>query len=355
MISGLCSGLSSAGNHVTLMTGECDENEIDYLEINGVDPNVQIVRIPGLGRSVSLLTDLTSFYKIRKTMKKLEPDIVHTHTSKAGLLGRLASLSLLRGQRRVHTYHGHLLYGYFSNHITTLIVFLESLLSKVTHCLISVGEQVRKDLLARNVGTDSRFEVIAPGIQLSVSKFESKQIPHNAFTIAWVGRLVEIKRPERIIEIARALRRRNLDFTIRVIGGGPLFDVLQIAKIREKLPVVLEGWRHDAIDYMKASDVIILTSDNEGTPITLIEAQLLGKPVIATNVGSVAETFLDSKSGFLVQYDAEVFADRIELLAKNRDLYESFAQSAADFASKQFSIQQSTAKHLALYAKLLKN
>ena len=145
-----------------LVTGFCEENELEFLESKEID--FALKRIEGLGRKVRLFSDIKAFFALRKVMQDFKPEIIHTHTAKAGVLGRLASLSLLKGHIRIHTFHGHLLSGYFSRINTFVITWIERTLALGTKYLISVGSSVRDELIAAKVGNLENFRVIAPGI-----------------------------------------------------------------------------------------------------------------------------------------------------------------------------------------------
>ena len=140
-----------------LVIGFCDENESDYL--NEVAKDVKAVRVPGLGRSISPLRDANAFFLLVKEIRKFKPDVIHTHTAKAGVLGRVAGLLAAPTAKRVHTFHGHLLHGYFGKGKTRFVVLVEKILALITHRIIAIGNNVKKDLLDVGIGTDSKYEV----------------------------------------------------------------------------------------------------------------------------------------------------------------------------------------------------
>jgi hypothetical protein len=146
-----------------LVTGYCDDNESDYLD--EVAKDIKPVRILGLGRSVTVMRDLLAFFRLVREIRKFEPDVIHTHTAKAGVLGRIAGLIAKPSARRVHTYHGHLLHGYFSRHKTRLVIIIEKLLGRISHGLVSIGTNVKLDLLKVGIGNETKFHVILPGLQ----------------------------------------------------------------------------------------------------------------------------------------------------------------------------------------------
>ena len=159
-ISGLMRGLDSRDFEHILLTGHCESDESDYLV--SVAPDVGAIRINGLGRSLNLIADLRAFIRILKVIREFRPDIIHTHTAKAGVLGRIASIASGHSSIRVHTFHGHLLNGYFSQRTTQLVIIIEKFLALFTHSLITVGENVCNDLIKVGIGRIEKFVVIPP-------------------------------------------------------------------------------------------------------------------------------------------------------------------------------------------------
>ena len=356
-VTGLIKGLSSTEYEQLLVTGYCEEDEADYLLENNIE--LSEVRIDGLGRSIQPWSDLSSLWKIRQLMKSFRPDVVHTHTAKAGLLGRLASISLRQGHLRIHTYHGHLLHGYFGPWKTRLVIDIEKILASFTHSLVAVGQVVRDDLISKGIGKESQYSIIAPGFDMnSVKRNISRkdlQLSDETLVCLWVGRLVQIKRPERILEIARETNQMGLDISYIVAGGGTALDKLRKIANEERLPINFLGWRNDVETLVSISDLVLLTSDNEGTPISIIQAQRIGKPVIATDVGSVREVLLPGESGVIVDYSPKAFAEEIRKFSVNPSRYLNFSNSAKSFAAVRFSLERLVNDHESLYRRLVKN
>jgi glycosyltransferase involved in cell wall biosynthesis len=338
-----------------LITGECERDEIDYLDINQLP--MQVKRVSGLGRSINPVKDILAFFTIRRAIQEFQPHIIHTHTAKAGFLGRLAAFTVWKEIYLVHTFHGHLLTGYFSTFKTKIVVVLEIILARYTHALIAVGNKVRDDLISAGIGDDRKFTVINPGLEISVSKSRDVirgelKIQKSSFVICWLGRMAPIKRPERLIEIAKVLNHQGFDFKFLMIGGGALYSTMETLAQDSQLPIILTGWRTDVGDLLNASDLLLLTSDNEGTPIAIIQAQMLGVPVLATDVGSVKEVLIDGKSGYAKTYDAAIFSEIIQKFAKNAELRQIFKETALKFSSKSFSIESFVNHHEKLYREL---
>ena len=165
--------------------------------------------------------------------------------------------------------------------------------------------------------------------------------------------LVDIKKPERILEIAREVRRISNNISFLVVGGGLHLTLLQESASKEKLPIIFLGWREDVEELIALSDLMILTSDNEGTPLSLIQAQRLGKPVLSTDVGSVKEVMIQDKTGFALTYDAKVFASKILEIRDDSAKYSAFSKAALKFSNERFSEDRLVNDHLNLYTKLI--
>jgi glycosyltransferase involved in cell wall biosynthesis len=356
-ITGLMKNISNSEFEQLLVTGVCGEEEIDYL-IEKEIKLTNLVILHGFGRRVNFLADIKTLFEIRNVIKEFKPDIIHSHTAKAGFLGRLASISSFEKHKLVHTFHGHLLHGYFGKFKTHLVVLVERILAFKTDALIAVGEQVKSELLAARIGNSAKFRVIGPGLE--IDELPEKEIslkefglPVETFIISWIGRVVPIKAPDRILEIALECRARGLDFHFVVVGDGPLLSDLKKKSNSLDLPVTFLGWQGDIEKVLSFSDLVMLTSENEGTPVALIQAQLAGLPVITTDVGSSSEVIVDEKSGFCMEYSASEFADRIEVLAKNPEIRTSFSVIAKRNAKEKFSISRLVRDHEELYRNLV--
>ena len=355
-ITGLMQNLPKLQFDQLLLTGYCDENEVDYLEAKKI--SLPIIRLNGFGRSINLLTDLKVFFEIRKVIKIFDPDIVHTHTAKAGFLGRLAAISIFRKQIRVHTYHGHLLHGYFGKIKTRLLVWIESFLARYTDSLIAVGEKVRNDLIEAKVGQKRQFNVIGPGLKLGeLSRrdlaLKSFDVPKDKFIVSWIGRAEPVKAPDRLIEVANECYMRKIDIHFVLAGEGKLIGGLKERAKSLNLPITFLGWQSEIERVLSFSDLVMLTSENEGTPLALIQAQMAGIPVLATDVGSASEVMINGQSGFCLKYSAKDFADKIELLSKSADMRLSFGAAGESNARNNFSLRRLISDHTELYQDLI--
>jgi len=221
IVAELMRGLDKSAFEQILVTGYCDENESDYLDTVATD--IKATRIAGLGRSVSLIADLKAFFGLVSLIRKYKPDVIHTHTAKAGVLGRLASLLAGRGAVRVHTFHGHLLHGYFNLVITKSVILIEKFFAARTSVLIAIGSKVKDDLIAAGIGRADKYRVFFPGLPApkSYSKVGAQQaigISSEILYCTFVGRLTQIKRPDRLLDVAAECKKRGVDLRFLVAG-----------------------------------------------------------------------------------------------------------------------------------------
>ena len=342
--------------NAVLVTGFCDENESDYLD--EVAKDVKAVRIPGLGRSISPLRDMNAFFQLVNEIRKFKPDVIHTHTAKAGVLGRIAGLLAAPTAKRVHTFHGHLLHGYFSKGKMKLVILVEKFLALITYRIIAIGNSVKKDLVDAGIGKDSKYEVIFPGLQpLKVSSKEAAKKslglePNNTYLV-FVGRLTQIKRPDRLLEIARYLNANHPDSQILVAGAGELLDPIKSKSEAEGLPVTFLGWRNDIDLILSAADIAILCSDNEGIPLTLIQASQAGLPIVSTDVGSVSDIVIDGITGYLTEVSSDGLTQGISRLLENPALRHTYGKAGEDRAKEFFSSRTMVERHQNLYSQSL--
>lgn len=340
----LIDGQRLEGNEVILLSGMVQANEIEddgFLKLGGS-------HIPGLGRSISIIADLKVFWTLRKLLIEIKPDLVNTHTAKAGLIGRLAARSIFKNRIAVvHTFHGHILYGYFGRIKTGIFVQLERILSGLTDVILVSGLRVKSELLSKKIGREAQYVVIRPGIPPVVTHSQSVirqklSISEKQIVIGWLGRLTDIKRPDRVLEIARLLP----NFIFLLGGDGELLESL-----RQKAPknVNLMGWM-TPVDIWSASDIALLTSANEAQPISLVEAASAGLPLIGEDVGSVSEVIQNTVNGYLTHnLDSRIKA--IEKLASDLELRERMGEAAKKAADELFGVDQFLNTHRLAYEK----
>jgi len=355
-VSGLMKGMNNLEFDQRLYTGFCATDEADYLET--VEMGVKALRIEGLGRRLSFSGDIRAFLNLVREIQKFKPHIIHTHTAKAGFLGRIASILSLHSSIRVHTFHGHLLNGYFGVFKKTLLILIERSLAYFTNQLLAVGDRVRQDLLEAGVGSIDKFALMPPGLAISAlpSKAQSQKsfgVDQEKLHCSFIGRVTQIKRPDRFLDVVKEIKKRNINLNFFIAGDGELLEKCRARINVENLPVVPLGWRGDIENVLSVSDIIILTSDNEGTPLSLIQAGMAGLPVVSTNVGSVPEVVLDGLTGILTGLDVEEIADALEKLVNEKALRNSMGDAAKEFTLANFGVQRLVNDHEELYRNLI--
>lgn len=356
-VSGLMRGLDASQFDHRLYTGFCAADEADYLDTVATD--VKAVRIDGFGRRVSLSGDVRAFISLVKEIRRFKPHIIHTHTAKAGFLGRIASILSFQPSIRVHTYHGHLLHGYFGPFKRSLVVLAEKVLAVFTHQLLAVGDKVRQDLLNAGIGNLKKFNLMPPGLDIGqlLNKIESKEyfgLNPSVLQCAFIGRVTQIKRPDRFLDVVSELSRRGVKLEFFIAGDGHLLDLCRKRVKIENLPVRILGWQSEIESVLSAADMVVLTSDNEGTPLSLIQAGMAGLPVVSTRVGSVSEIVLDDQTGIVTSLNMLDIANALEKLVNSADLRANLGAAAVKFTWANFGVQRLVSNHENLYKKLLK-
>ncbi len=357
-VSGLMRRLDASKFDHRLYTGFCADDEADYLD--AVAKEVKAIRIDGFGRRVSLGGDLKAFVSLVKEIRSFKPHVIHTHTAKAGFLGRIASVLSLHPSIRVHTFHGHLLNGYFGPFKRMLVVLTERILALFTHQLLAVGDKVRQDLLAVGVGKSEKFGLMPPGLEIGKlpnkkDSQESYGLSKQTIQCAFIGRVTQIKRPDRFLDVVSKTKQRGVPIEFFMAGDGELLEICRKRITHEDLPVKVLGWQSDIEQVLSAADVVVLTSDNEGTPLSLIQAGMALLPVVTTRVGSVHDVVLDGVTGIITNLDVQEIADALEKLANSAELRAQMGASAQEFTMANFGVKRLVSDHEVLYKKLIAN
>ncbi len=355
-VSGLMRGLDPLKYDHRLVTGFCADDESDYLETVATD--VHATRIKGLGRSISPKADFKAFLLVIREIRAFRPQIIHTHTAKAGVIGRVASILSGRRSVRVHTYHGHLLHGYFGKGKTFLVITIERFLGLFTTKLLAVGQQVMNDLLEAGIGAPEKFKVMPPGLKLNslpsrMDACKELGLDPSLTYCAFIGRITKIKRPDRFLDVVAEIHHQQIPVHFIVAGAGDLLDYCKERVENEKLPVTFLGWREDIETVLAASDMVLLTSDNEGTPLSLIQAGMAKLPVVSTNVGSVREIVVDQETGILTDLTARSLANAIKELIEDASLREDMGLAAYDYTMQRYGVERLVDDHQNLYIELL--
>jgi len=355
-VSGLMREFNATEFDHRLYTGYCAADEADYLDTVATD--VTSVRIQGFGRRVSLGGDIKAFIALVREIRTFKPHVIHTHTAKAGFLGRIASIVSLQPSIRVHTFHGHLLNGYFGSFKRSLVVIAENFLALFTHQLLAVGDKVRQDLLNAGIGTKDKFGLMPPGLAIGMlpDREESRialNLPSDSLQCAFIGRVTQIKCPNRFLDVVSEIKKRGVNLDFFIAGDGEILEMCRERIKQENLPITILGWQSDIERVLSSADMVVLTSDNEGTPLSLIQAGMAGLPVVTTNVGSVPEVVLDGVTGIVTRLDVQEIADALEKLANDKVLRTKLGAAAQEFTMSNFGVKRLVHDHEELYKKLL--
>ena len=363
----LTEGLTKRGYDTTLVSGSLARGE-DSMAFVADAHGVEIVRIDELGREISPLRDLLATIRLARLIRKERPHILHTHTAKAGTVGRVAAL--MAGSKRppivVHTFHGHVLRGYFGPVRSLLFRLLERWLAAGTTALVAVSPQVRDDLVALGVAPRERFVVIRLGIELD-ERVASKQdgrdesrrylgIPGDRFAVGWIGRMTAVKRTDDVLLAFKRLRELGVDAVLCMVGDGP--DRALLEQRAHELGVtrdtVFLGYQEDVAPFYAAFDVLVLPSGNEGTPVSVIEALAAERPVVATRVGGVPDVVRDGEDGFLVEAGAtDDLAARLARLARDPALRARMGKQGRERVLPRYAVERLVDDVDELYRSLL--
>ena len=322
-----------------LATGFVQGSEVE-------DPSVSqlpVVRINHLGRKISLVNDYKAWRELRTIVRDCKPAIIHTHTFKAGLIGRL-----VRGPyKHIHTFHGHLFEdNSFSALEKKIITLVEQWLAPRADVLVSVGVNVGKELREAGIGVSQKWVSIAPGVEplTLLDKSEARKsigVNESEMLIGWMARMTSVKNPNLLLQVASRLP----DVQFVMAGGGDLLETIK-SNAPENIKVI--GWA-DAATFWSAVDIAISTSDNEGMPVALIEAQLAGLPVIATNVGSNSEVIQDEGTGLIASRSVDALVGAVNRFTSLPSLIRTQGDKGRERASKEFSLEKMIRSHADLY------
>jgi glycosyltransferase involved in cell wall biosynthesis len=312
--------------HATLLTERLDPSRYESLLVSGAEDASEgsfldlqartltnYRQVPELGREIRGGQDFTALRSLVRLIREFKPHIVHTHTAKAGTLGRLAAW-FCGVPVVVHTYHGHVFRGYFSPMKTRAFVAIERWLARRTSCLVAVSDQVRREVLECGIGRPDRFTIVPLGLDLDryldadARRGELRRelgVAANIPLIGIIARLVPIKAHEIFLQVAQSLARTRPDAQFVIVGDGERRQELESLAgqlgVRERTRFL--GWRGDLDRIYADLDAIVLTSRNEGSPVALIEAMASGRPVVSTRVGGVPDLITDGQHGLLAPMD----------------------------------------------------
>ena len=344
-ITQLANELPKHGIETFVATGFVQGEEIEDESAKSID----LIRIKSLGRSINPIKDHFARKQLDKIIAQVKPDIIHTHTFKAGYIARMKKQPV----PVIHTFHGHLLDDpEFSGLKSKVIIKVERMLAKKSVRLVTVGRRVGDELLQQRIGIKDQYINIPPGVvALNVTPkaeaLRNLSLPDDGkLIVGWIARVTGVKNPMLALEVADAMP----DTHFVLAGGGDLLEKVQAAAPSNTSVV---GWAK-AEDVFGASEIILSTSENEGMPVALIEAQLAGKPVVATDVGSVSEVILNHETGIVTNKNAGSIALALETLLLDKQKRTEMGTLAKSRAKALFSVERMINAHIALYKSIVK-
>lgn len=329
------------------------------------EQGVDYLILDDMSRSINLLKDLKTLFKIIKIINNFKPEIVHTHASKSGALGRLAAI-LTRTPIIVHTFHGHVFHSYFGKLKTQMYIFIEKFLAKRSSAIIAISKLQKRELVEDfKICNSSKVSVIPLGFDLK--RFQKNIIQNRAsfrqefklsedeIAIGIIGRLTPIKNHSFFISAIKELyKKTSKRIKIFIIGDGEdresLFELCNkldmsysyhpLNKIDYSANIQFTSWRQDMENVYAGLDIVTLTSLNEGTPVTLIEAQAANKPIVTTNVGGILDVVLKDKTALISNNDVDEFSENILKLCENPDLRNTLGMNGYDHVKELFSYER---------------
>jgi glycosyltransferase involved in cell wall biosynthesis len=362
---------------ILILYGEKEKDEIEILFLLDKYPGLTVKKIKQLRRTINPVVDLLALITLLIIIRKFKPDIVHTHGAKTGILGRITAF-FCNVPVIVHTFHGHFFHSYFSSFVSSLVAAVERLMAKITTAVVALSEDQKQDLVeVYKVTTPEKVNIIPLGFDLfpqtDLSRFRKSfrdkyGIDNNVIAIGIVGRIVPVKNHQLFLKVADKILNEKPQHPLAffIVGDGELKESLQqnlkekginysTDKYSDKKKIVFTSWVTSMEEVMNGLDIIVLTSLNEGTPLTLIEAQYFRKPVIATNVGGVKDTIEDGKTGFLVEPgNASAFADKLMGLVNDPLLRETFGAAGKKLVEHRFFKRIEVSLTQKLYFSLLR-
>ena len=331
----------------------------------GINP----IYIPEMKREIDPRNDRAAYNKIKQLIKEFKPDIVHTHASKAGTIGRIAAINS-NVPVIVHTFHGHVFHSYFNPVTSRIFMEIEKYLARKSTAIIAISEIQKSELVYKHkIVAEEKVKVIPLGFDLSRFRQNEEQnrkqfreqynLKDDDIAIGIVGRLVPIKNHSLFISaLKRTLTKTNNKIMAFIIGDGQLRPQLEKmvteAGISER--VTFTSWIKNIEVPMAGLDIIALTSLNEGTPVSLIEAQAAGKPIVSTEVGGIANVVWKDKTGFLsAPDDISSFSENLLKLIENQALRKEMGDKGWNYIHEQFHYKRLVRETGALYHELLSN
>jgi len=363
----LTAGLADRGYDTTLVAGTVGRGEESMAFVTEAK-GVRVEVIDELHRNISPFRDARAILRLAQLIRRERPTILHTHTAKAGAVGRLAAL--LAGPARppivVHTFHGHVLRGYFNPVASRGFRVLERVLAHTTTMLVAVSPEVQEDLVRLHVAPASKFTVVRLGIELNqrvgddqAARVHTRRllgIGDEPFVVGWVGRMTAVKQTDVVVRVLGMLVERGVDARLLLVGDGPDRDDLE--RYAHELGVIKRclflGYQEHVARWYNAIDALLLPSVNEGTPVSVIESLAAQRPAVATKVGGTPDVIRDGVDGFLVDAaDGEVLAERLAELARDPQLRARMGVAGRERVLERYAVDRLVDDMDRLYRRLL--
>lgn len=367
----------AADFEILILYGEKEKDEVEPQFLLKQYPGLKLKKISHLQRSVNPLIDIVAFARLVFTIQKFKPHIVHTHGAKSGFLGRVSAW-VCHVPVIVHTFHGHFFHSYFSKRVSRFIAALERQTGKITTAAVALSIAQKKELVEEfRILPASKIAIIPLGFAYDNNNdrdffrdtFRNKYgLQNNDIAIGIIGRIVPIKNHLFFVQVVKKILSSQVSSRAAffIIGDGQLRSQVEDElskqqilfnneRITDESRVVFTSWITNIYEVMNGLDIVTLTSLNEGTPLSIIEAQFFKRPVVATNVGGVKDTMEDAKTGFLIEKDDEkFFSEKIILLMSDEDLRVRMGEEGNKLAVQRFSKQKEVDKAKEFYFSLLK-
>ncbi len=358
----LSSNLDPAAFDVTLITGPSEhltKKTKDFVRRFGG----RLIKVPSLVRDIDPLRDAKALFSLWHIFREQKFDIVHTHTAKAGALGRLAA-RLAGISSIVHTPHGHNLYGYFDERATENLIRIERYLSKRTDKIIALTELEKSDYIKHDIAPAEKIEVIYQGLELDRYMCDWKEsaelkrglnILPGENVVGMIGRLETVKGPEYFIDMAAEITKTFPNTKFIIAGDGSLRQELEAkaGKLGIKSKVIFAGWRDDVPEVLSILDILVMPSLNEAVGIAAIEASAEGVSVVATRVGGIPEVVKDNVTGLLVApADGRALAEAVSTLIQDKAMRDRMGSQGRSWIRGRFDAWEMVNRTSTLYGEL---
>ena len=313
----------------------------------------RVIKLDELRRGLNPINDIKAVLQLMVIIKNYKPDIIHTHLSKAWAVTTLARLFIRSKSKSIHTFHGHILHSYFSKPTVWFLTGIQKILAGYTDVLIAVNPIVRDELIQKGIGGASEFVVIYPGfdacatIPKALARFNLGLNPQG-LVIGYIGRFEQIKRPDILAEVVKTISALDVDVQFLICGGGSLYSKFQESTRDDKVRCL--GWIKNVTEFYSAIDLLILTSDNKGSPLAIIEAGLVGIPTLSRNVGGINSLIQGNFNGFLSGDTSFYITEMLQSILLDSYLLQNVSRNVRIDFNLRFNATDFLQKHAAVYS-----